>query len=66
MISPHYSSQASGQTGYASSPDAIIGRVAANQAQTLYVVAQREAGSGQWYSNQVDAQLSVTLIPAEG
>ncbi|WP_331436427.1 hypothetical protein RND64_04380 [Gordonia sp. w5E2] len=66
VISPHYSSQASGQTGYASSPDSAVGRVAANQAQTLYVVAQREAGSGQWYANQVDAQLSVTLIPAEG
>lgn len=65
VISPHYSSQASGQQGYASAPSATLARVPANSQQTLYVTALREAGSGSWYANQVDAQLSVTLIPAE-
>lgn len=65
IISPHYSSQASGQTAYASTPDGTLGRVAGGSEATLYVTAYRENGSGSWYANAVDAQLSATLIPAQ-
>ncbi|MFF0706974.1 hypothetical protein [Gordonia sputi] len=65
IIGPHYSSQASGQTGYASTPDGTLGRVAASTPATLYVTAIRESGSGSWYANAVDAQLDVKLLPAE-
>ncbi|QBI97716.1 minor tail protein [Gordonia phage Dogfish] len=64
IISPHYSSQSSGQTGWASSPDGALGRVPAATATNLYVTALRESGGGSWYANAVDAQLSVTLLPA--
>lgn len=64
IISPHYSSQASGETAYAATPDGTRGRVAAGGPETLYVTAVRESGSGSWYANAVDAQLSVTLLPA--
>lgn len=64
QIGPHYSSQTSGQTGVASSPESTVGLVAADTAATLYVVAGRDSGSGGWTADSVDAQLSVTMIPA--
>ncbi|MFT4128096.1 MAG: hypothetical protein QM662_17935 [Gordonia sp. (in: high G+C Gram-positive bacteria)] len=66
IIGPHYSSQASGQTGYASSPDGALGRVPAASSATLYITAVRESGTGAWFANQVDAQLAVTVLPAAG
>lgn len=66
IIGPHYSSQASGQTGYAADPDGALGRVAASTATNLYVTAVRESGSGGWYANAVDAQLRVLILPANG
>lgn len=65
IISPHYSSQASGQSGWAAAPDGALGRVPSSAASTLYVTALRESGSGSWFANAVDAQLSVSLIPSQ-
>lgn len=65
IIDAHYSSQASGQSSYASEPDGTLGRVAANSEAVLYVTAIRESGSGSWYANSVDAQLKALLIPAQ-
>ncbi|WLP91308.1 hypothetical protein [Gordonia sp. NB41Y] len=65
IIDAHYSSQASGQSGYAATPDGALGRTAPATATTLYVTAIRESGSGSWYANAVDAQLRATLIPAQ-
>lgn len=65
IIDAHYSSQASGQSSYAATPDGALGRVAEAASATLYVTARRESGSGGWYANAGDAQLKVLLIPAQ-
>lgn len=67
-ISPHYSTQASGQQSVASGPDSTVGILPAGSsgaAASLYVMGVRDQGSGGWTADAVDAQLSVLLIPVE-
>lgn len=64
VIGAHYSSAESDKTGYASAPGSATGRVAAGALNpTLFITARRDSGSGQWYSDKGDSQLSVKIIP---
>ncbi|MBE7190712.1 MAG: hypothetical protein INR67_20690 [Jatrophihabitans endophyticus] len=66
-ITPHYSSQDSGKTAYATAPGGSTGRIAAGTTDaTLFVTARRDSGSGGWYADAVDAQLSILTIPDGG
>ena len=61
---PHYSSQESGKTNLTATPDGATGRTAAEASALLYATAVVVDGAGSWSVAAVDAQLSVSLIPA--
>lgn len=66
IIGAHYSSQGSGQQSVASGPDSTVGILPAGSsgpAASLFVMGVRDQGSGGWFADAVDAQLSVKLIP---
>ncbi|HMS75595.1 hypothetical protein [Gordonia sp. (in: high G+C Gram-positive bacteria)] len=64
IIVPHYSSQESGKTNLTATPDGATGRTAAEASALLYATAVVVDGAGSWSVAAVDAQLSVSLIPA--